>query len=202
MIELRKFLNKLTLKLPGGEIPHPKDYAKLLKTIHGRVDARLIQTILLRSLSQAMYSPENKGHFGLAFDAYTHFTSPIRRYPDLVVHRAIRDIIRRQFKPGEMNPLLEKYGEQCSMTERRADDATREAVDWLKCEYMMDKVGEEFPGLITSVTSFGFFVELSEIYVEGLVHISMLRNDYYQFDAVNMPYAANALENVIEWGIK
>lgn len=184
LTDLRKFLGELGLKLPGKEIPAPNDYAKLLKTIQDRPDAHLIQTILLRSLSQAIYSPENKGHFGLAFEAYTHFTSPIRRYPDLVVHRAIRAILRREFKPGEIDPKFQAYGEHCSMTERRADDATREAVDWLKCEYMMDKVGHEFDGIISSVTSFGLFVMLSEVYVEGLIHISMLKNDYYQFDPI------------------
>lgn len=183
LLDLRKFLNELALKLPGREQPIPRDYAKLLQTIKDRPDAHLIQTVLLRSLSQALYSSENKGHFGLSFDAYTHFTSPIRRYPDLIVHRSIRKILTRDFERGEANPQIEKFGEHCSMTERRADDATREAIDWLKCEYMMDKVGEEFPGVITSVTGFGFFVELSGIFVEGLVHISMLKNDYYQFDS-------------------
>lgn len=184
LTDLRKFLNELGLKLPGGETPSPRDYATLLAKVATRPDAHLIQTVLLRSLSQAIYSPDNKGHFGLAYEAYTHFTSPIRRFPDLIVHRALRKIIRRTFQPGETDPSLEKFGDHCSMTERRADEATREAVDWLKCEYMMDKVGEEFPGIITSVTNFGFFVELAEVYVEGLVHISLLRNDYYQFDPV------------------
>ncbi len=184
LMDLRKFLGELGLTLPGTAEPKPRDYAELLKKIASRPDARLIQTVLLRSLSQAVYSPDNKGHFGLAFDAYAHFTSPIRRYPDLLVHRAIRKILRGEHKPGQEDPQFEKYGEHCSMTERRADDATREAVDWLKCEFMQDKVGEEFSGMITSVTSFGLFVELTEIYVEGLVHISMLRNDYYQFDSI------------------
>ncbi len=181
--DLRKFLGEMGLKLPGGAKPTPKDYAKLLTAIADRPDARIIQTVLLRSLSQAIYSPENKGHFGLAFDAYAHFTSPIRRYPDLVVHRHIRHILQGNYKHTEDSlALLEKEGEHCSTTERRADDATREVVDWLKCEFMLDKVGEEFDGAITSVTGFGFFVELKDIYVEGLVHISTLPNDYYQFD--------------------
>lgn len=184
LTDLRKFLQELGLTLPGGEKPTPGDYATLLKKVAGRPDAHLIQTVLLRSLSQAIYSKENNGHFGLAYDAYTHFTSPIRRYPDLIVHRAIRKILQNKVVPDEDDPLLDKYGEHCSMTERRADDATREAIDWLKCEYMQDKVGDVFMGVITSVTGFGLFVELSEIYVEGLVHISMLRNDYYQFDPV------------------
>lgn len=182
--DLRLFLGEMGLTLPGGEEPTPRDYARLLSSISDRPDAHLIQTVLLRSLSQAVYSPVNKGHFGLAYDAYTHFTSPIRRYPDLQVHRSIRRILSRQFVPGEIDPHLETLGEHCSMTERRADDATREAVDWLKCEFMMDKVGEEFPGVIAGVTSFGFFVELKEIYAEGLVHISTLPDDYYSFDHV------------------
>lgn len=184
LVDLRKFLGELGLSLPGREEPAPRDYAKLLSMIEARPDVQLIQTVLLRSLSQAMYDPVNKGHFGLAFEAYTHFTSPIRRYPDLLVHRAIRRILRREFQPGEINPQFEKWGAHCSMTERRADDATREAMDWLKCEYMMDKIGQEFSGLISSVTNFGLFVVLKEVYVEGLVHISMLRNDYYQFDPI------------------
>ena len=184
LADLHKFLNEVGLSLPGGEKPEPKDYAKLLKSIADRPDAHVIQTILLRSLSQAVYTPEQKGHFGLAFEEYAHFTSPIRRYPDLVVHRSIRRVLRKEFVAGETDPKFAKYGEHCSMTERRADDATREAIDWLKCEYMMDKVGEEFDGVISSVTNFGLFVELKEIYVEGLVHISSLHNDYYQFDHI------------------
>jgi ribonuclease R len=184
LTDLRKFLGEMGLQLPGSAEPKPHDYAELLKKIASRPDARLIQTVLLRSLSQAVYSPEDKGHFGLAFDTYTHFTSPIRRYPDLLVHRAIRNILRHQYMAGEVDLRFVKYGEHCSMTERRADEATREAVDWLKCEFMQDKVGEEYHGIITGVTGFGLFVELMDIYIEGLVHISMLRNDYYQFDPI------------------
>ncbi len=183
LTDLRKFLGELGLKLPGQAVPKPRDYAELLDSISSRTDARLIQTVLLRSLSQAIYSPENKGHFGLAFDAYAHFTSPIRRYPDLLVHRAIRDILQKRPATDNLSAYY-AYGEHCSMTERRADEATREVMDWLKCEFMQDKVGEEFPGIITSVTSFGLFVELTDIYVEGLVHISLLKNDYYQFDPI------------------
>lgn len=182
--DLRRFLNEMGLTLPGGEEPTPRDYARLLTSVADRPDAHLIQTVLLRSLSQAVYTPENKGHFGLAYEAYTHFTSPIRRYPDLLVHRAIRRVLQRQYKEGEIDPRLEKLGEHCSMTERRADDATREAVDWLKCEFMMDKIGEEFNGVVSGVASFGFFVELVEIYAEGLVHISNLPDDYYHFDPI------------------
>ena len=150
---------------------------------------------MLRSLSQARYSPENIGHFGLAHDEYLHFTSPIRRYPDLLVHRAIRHHLQagnKKAKGGRPARSADSFaysvadmqslGEHCSMTERRADDATRDAVDWLKCEYMLDKVGEEYESIVSSVTSFGIFVELKEIYVEGLVHITALQNDYYHFD--------------------
>jgi ribonuclease R len=141
---------------------------------------------MLRSLRLAVYGPVNLGHFGLALEAYTHFTSPIRRYPDLLVHRAIRSLItsgknhRYPYEPATMQAL----GEHCSMTERRADEATRDAVAWLKCEFMLDKVGDEYDGIISSVTGFGLFVELKEIYVEGLVHITALPNDYYHFDAI------------------
>jgi ribonuclease R len=152
--------------------------------VKDRLDSHLIQTVLLRSLSQAVYSPELKGHFGLALDAYAHFTSPIRRYPDLLIHRAIRHCLLGKnpetFFYGF--PDMVTLGEQCSANERRADDATRDVVSWLKCEYMMDKIGDVLPGIISAVTSFGFFVELAEIYVEGLVHISNLGQDYYHFD--------------------
>lgn len=181
---LKQFLTEVGLKLPGRSAkPTPRDYAQLLTQITGRADAHLIQTVLLRSLSQAVYSMENKGHFGLAFDAYTHFTSPIRRYPDLIVHRLIRQVLQRKTRQKK-DPAFEKLGEHCSMTERRADEATREVMNWLKCEFMLDKVGEEFKGVISGVTGFGFFVELADIYAEGLVHLSTLPNDYYRFDAL------------------
>lgn len=182
--DLRGFLSELGLQLKGGEHPKPKDYADVLASLNGRDDAHMIQTVLLRSLSQAVYTPENKGHFGLAYDCYVHFTSPIRRYPDLLVHRAIRYIL--QNKPitefiYSHNDMM-RFGELSSANERRADDATRDVTDWLKCEYMCDKVGEEFDGVITGVTNFGLFVQLQSVYVEGLVHISELPEDYYDFD--------------------
>jgi len=196
LTDLREFLGELGLSLGGGDKPRAGDYAKLLDKIQGRPDAHLIQTVMLRSLSQARYSPDNIGHFGLAHDEYLHFTSPIRRYPDLLVHRAIRHHLRQQgrdtnSKRGGRKTAgsfayshvdMQSLGEHCSMTERRADEATRDAVDWLKCEYMLDKVGEEYEGIVSSVTSFGIFVELKEIYVEGLVHVTALQNDYYHFD--------------------
>lgn len=185
LADLRNFLTELGLNLKGGEHPKPKDYADVLQKIIGRDDAQMIQTILLRSLSQAIYTPENKGHFGLAYDCYVHFTSPIRRYPDLLVHRAIRYILQNkpiaEF-PYSHNDMM-KLGELSSLNERRADDATRDVTDWLKCEYMCDKVGEEFDGIITGVTNFGLFIQLQEVYVEGLVHISELPEDYYDFDS-------------------
>ena len=186
LTDLREFLNELGLGLSGGKEPTAKDYAELLDSVQGRPDRHLIQTVLLRSMAQAVYGPDNVGHFGLAYPEYTHFTSPIRRYPDLLVHRAIKHLIAggttEDFEYS--HPKLQALGEQCSSTERRADEATRDATDWLKCEYMLDKVGEEFGGIITSVNSFGIFVELDQIYVDGLVHITALDNDYYHFDPV------------------
>jgi len=184
LLSLKTFLGELGLALGGGADPKPLDYMHLVNSIKGRPDAHLIQTVLLRSLSQAVYSPEQKGHFGLALDAYTHFTSPIRRYPDLLVHRAIRHCLNGKkadsFHYGFPDMVI--LGEHCSANERRADDATRDVVNWLKCEYMMDKIGDVFDGIISAVTSFGFFVELADIYVEGLVHISSLGQDYFHFD--------------------
>ncbi len=184
--DLREFLAELGLNLPGGNKPTAQDYATLLGSVKGRPDAHLIQTVLLRSMQQAMYSSDNAGHFGLAYDAYTHFTSPIRRYPDLVVHRIIKHILAGGTAADldYSKPELQQVAEVCSGTERRADEATRDAESWLKCEYMRDKLGEEFNGTITSVQGFGIFVELDDIYVDGLVHITALDNDYYHFDPV------------------
>jgi ribonuclease R len=136
--------------------------------------------VLLRSLRQAMYSPENVGHFGLAYEAYTHFTSPIRRYPDLLVHRAIKAVLAgATYDPGDWVAL----GQHCSDTERRADEATRDVESWLKAYYMRDRIGERFSGSISGVAAFGVFVALDEVYVEGMVHVSELGNDYFQYDA-------------------
>ena len=176
---LREFLSEFGLGLTGGDDPQAKDYAKLLQQIKPRPDAQLLQTVMLRSLQQAVYSPDNVGHFGLAYEHYTHFTSPIRRYPDLLVHRSIKAALKgQQYAPGNWVEL----GGHSSMTERRADDATRDVEAWLKCYYMQDRVGEEFVGTIASVTGFGLFVALDDIYVEGLVHISELGSDYFHFD--------------------
>jgi ribonuclease R len=176
---LRDFLAELGLQLPGGAVPRPKDYAQVLERIRTRPDFNLLQTILLRSLKRAVYTPQNVGHFGLAFDAYVHFTSPIRRYPDLLVHRALKAILSGRKYDGVD---WEETGRHCSETERRADDASRDVEAWLKCFYMRDHVGETFSGTITGVTAFGLFVTLEDYYVDGLVHISELGRDYFQFD--------------------
>ena len=198
---LRAFLGELGLELRGGEKPTPAHYGELLDAVQGRDDVNVIQTMLLRSLRQAVYTPENEGHFGLHYPAYAHFTSPIRRYADLLVHRGIRHIIRSKVRTKTVQrqrgapeiareaifPYTERdmvaQGLHCSMTERRADDATRDVESWLKCEFLQEHVGDEFDGVIAAVTSFGLFVELQPIYIEGLVHISALPGDYYSFDA-------------------
>lgn len=186
LTDLHQFLGELGLRLEGGMAPTAIDYARLLDSIQERVDAHMIQTVLLRSMMQAVYSSENIGHFGLAFPAYAHFTSPIRRYPDLMVHRALKHLLTGE--PGETFeyslPQLITIGEHCSMTERRSDEATRDAADTLKCEFMMDRVGESFSGIIVSVNSFGIFVELQETYVTGLVHVTALDYDYFHFDPI------------------
>jgi ribonuclease R len=184
--KLRAFLGTLGLKFGGGMKPEPEHYAKLLEKVQERPDRHLIQTVMLRSLAQAVYTPENVGHFGLSLDFYAHFTSPIRRYPDLLVHRAIRHALRggtaQDFNYSGSH--MEQMGSHCSMTERRADEATRDALDRLKAEYMRDKQGEEFEGIVTGVTNFGLFVQIKDLYVEGLIHITSLPNDYYNHDAV------------------
>ncbi|MDQ3259337.1 MAG: ribonuclease R, partial [Pseudomonadota bacterium] len=176
---LREFLREFGLGLGGGNEPKASDYAKLLASIKVRPDFELIQTVMLRSLMQAVYSPDNLGHFGLAYEAYAHFTSPIRRYPDLVIHRSIKAVLNRErYQPGDWKEL----GVHCSQTERRADEASRDVLTWLKCYYMRDRINEEFVGTVSAVTGFGLFVALTELYVEGLVHISELGSDYFHFD--------------------
>ncbi len=179
---LRDFLASCALALPGGDAPTAADYAKLLLQIKDRPDYALLQTVLLRSLQQARYRPDNVGHFGLSYEAYAHFTSPIRRYPDLVVHRAIKAVLAgREYKPGGIS--WSELGVHCSLTERRADDATRDVENWLKCYFMQDKVGESFDGTISGVTSFGIFVTLDGLNIDGLVHVTELGRDYFHFDA-------------------
>ena len=177
---LRTMLKDFGLTLSGGDKPQAGDYADLLKRIKGKPYADMLQTVMLRSLQQAVYTPENVGHFGLAYDAYAHFTSPIRRYPDLLVHRGIKAVVEgKRYDAGDLHAI----GQHCSETERRADDATRDVEAWLKTYYMQDHVGEEFDGTISGVTHFGLFITLDELYVDGLVHISDLGQDYFQFDA-------------------
>jgi ribonuclease R len=185
--ELRVFLGELGLRLGGGPRPEPRHYAALIERTASRPDAYLIQTVLLRSLTRAIYTPVNAGHFGLAHQAYAHFTSPIRRYPDLMVHRAIKHVLGagRRDSFGYDVARMHALGDHASMTERRADEATRDAVSWLKCEFMMDRIGEVFAGTVSGVTAFGVFVTLDDIFVEGLVHVSVLGHDYFHFDPVH-----------------
>ncbi|MGB1868930.1 MAG: RNB domain-containing ribonuclease, partial [Porticoccaceae bacterium] len=201
LASVRDFLGELGIGLGGGDDPQPEDYQRVLRSVKGRDDAAVIQSVMLRSMSQAVYQPENFGHFGLAFEAYTHFTSPIRRYADLLVHRAIRSLIRSKKKlsavqrvagaeiidpkniyPYELGRLAE-IGEHLSVTERRADEATRDVVNWLKCEYLMDRVGEQYGGVVSAVTGFGLFVMLDDLHVEGLIHVTGLPKDYYYHEA-------------------
>jgi len=183
LAKLRDFLGEFGLQLGGGEEPKAGDYARLLESIKGRPDLQLLQTVMLRSLRQAVYSPDNVGHFGLAYEAYTHFTSPIRRYPDLLVHRAIKAaLLGQQYTPAQENGDWDAIGMHCSMTERRADEADRDVENWLKCYYMQDRIGEEFEGSVSAVVPFGLFVALHDVFVEGLVHISDLGSDYFHFD--------------------
>lgn len=184
--DVRSLLSQIGLSLGGGEQPTSKDYAALMKKIRERDDAPMLETILLRSMPLAAYSMINEGHFGLGFPTYAHFTSPIRRYPDLMVHRAIEHIISGNVAETyeySQQAVLE-LAEHCSMTERRAEEASRDAVQRLKCAYMKDKVGQEFEGIVSSVTAFGLFVVLDDIYIEGLIHISNLPIDYYHHDAI------------------
>ncbi|MDX1587950.1 MAG: ribonuclease R [Oleiphilaceae bacterium] len=215
--DVREFLAPLGLTLPGGDEPDPSDYQQLLSQVAHRSDSQIIQTVMLRSLKQAVYTPDQKGHFGLGFEEYAHFTSPIRRYPDLLIHRGIKSVIHgTALKSGVVKSLrglfgskskaqtvvpaerpdqelaqypytledVKKLGDHFSMTERRADDATRDVTAWLKCEFLRERVGEVFTGVISAVTGFGFFVNLKDVYTDGLVHISALGGDFYHFDKV------------------
>jgi ribonuclease R len=212
--QVRTFLKQAGLSLNGGDKPTAGDYAELLRQVKERPDAGLLQTMLLRSMQQAVYSPDNIGHFGLAYEAYAHFTSPIRRYPDLLTHRAIKAILLgkkyepklpdttvlntnvsnavrkqqakdkaegREKKAADLT-IWDALGVHCSANERRADEASRDVENWLKCYFMQDKLGEEFTGMITGVTTFGIFVQLDQLYVEGMVHITDLGADYFQYD--------------------
>jgi len=183
--EARVFLRQFKLLLNGGDQPQPRHFSEVIDKVDDPLTAKIVQTALLRSMKQALYSTENEGHFALNFDSYTHFTSPIRRYPDLLVHRQIRRLLENpKVKDDEQTTLqIKQTAEQASMAERRAESATREAVQWLKCEFMSHKIGDNLWGVVSSVTDFGLFVELEEFYVDGLVHITSLGQDYYRFDA-------------------
>ena len=212
--QLRTFLKQLGLNLGGGDNPSASDYAELMPKIKLRPDAVLLQTMLLRSMQQAVYSPENIGHFGLSYEAYAHFTSPIRRYPDLLTHRAIKAILLgKRYEPkgidtSVLNTMLspaarrqaakdkaegkqrnesdltiwDALGVHCSANERRADEASRDVEAWLKCYFIRDKLGEEFTGTISGVATFGIFVQLDTLFIEGLVHVTDLGADYFQYD--------------------
>lgn len=182
--DLHKFLADFGLQLEGSLDPSTKDIAAILDQVKTRKDRHLIETVLLRSMALAVYEGRNNGHFGLAFDHYTHFTSPIRRYPDLLVHRAIRHVLEDgNYEYGRDD--MHQFGVHCSMTERRAEEAVRDVNARMKCEFMLDKTGQVYVGTVSGVTGFGLFVELDNIYVEGLVHISSLPADYYHFDPVS-----------------
>ncbi|MET0322583.1 MAG: ribonuclease R [Duganella sp.] len=212
--QVRTFLKQVNLTLEGGDKPAAGDYASLMRQIKERPDASLLQTMLLRSMQQAVYSPDNIGHFGLAYEAYAHFTSPIRRYPDLLTHRAIKAIlVGKKYEPkipstSVLNTnvsnatrkqqakdkadgkekkaadltIWDALGVHCSANERRADEASRDVEAWLKCYFMQDKLGEEFTGIITGVATFGIFVQLDQLFVEGMVHVTDLGSDYFQYD--------------------
>jgi ribonuclease R len=212
---LRAFLRGVGLSLGGSEKPHASDYAALMAQVRDRPDAQMLQSMVLRSMQQAVYSPDNIGHFGLAYEAYAHFTSPIRRYPDLLTHRAIYAILQgKKYQPDVGHDVTlstgltkaaramqqaddeshsrkrnnvaiwEELGLHCSSNERRADEASRDVEAWLKCYFMRDKLGEEYGGMVNGVTTFGIFVQLDSLFIEGLVHITELGADYFQYDEV------------------
>jgi len=188
LVNLRKFLSSLGLTLEGGDEPKVEHYADLVNLVSDKPEiSSIVQSMLLRSLGQAIYSTKGNGHFALAFPIYTHFTSPIRRYSDLVIHRQIKSVISKSPKAEASlsNVDIAEVAKHCSYTERRAEDATRDVIVWLKAQYMQDKVGKEFEGVISSVKEFGIFVQLNEIFVDGLVHVKSLGNDYYHFDPLH-----------------
>ncbi len=179
----RQFLTAVGLTLEGGVQPESKHFAKVLLDAKGRDDENIIKTVVLRTMKQAVYTPANEGHFGLAFEDYTHFTSPIRRYPDLLVHRAINRVLdKNKRKPSKK---MIETGVHLSVTERRANDASRDVEQWLKCEYMRDKVGDTFNGVISGVAGFGIFIELTDVFVEGMIAMRDMKDDYYIFDDIH-----------------
>ena len=205
--QFRQFLQDLGIESQLPNDPSPEELTQALESLGDRPEKELIQTMLLRSMKQAVYQPENIGHFGLALKAYAHFTSPIRRYPDLVVHRAIKGILQQQQQPVSGAYIynedeVKQLGEQCSMTERRADDATREVADWLKCEFMQDHVGDEFTGVISSVTNFGLFVRLDDLQIDGMIHVSNLGHEYFHFDGAKQCLIGEHSRTVFRLGDK
>ena len=202
IVILREFLAGRGLRLSGGTIPSAMDFAHTLNSLRDRPDAGHIQNVMLRSLMQARYSADNTGHFGLALTHYAHFTSPIRRYPDLLLHRSIKHVLTRgKAKTFEYTAhRIEELSIHCSMTERRADEATRDVAMWLKCEFMSHRVGEELDGIVTSVAPFGLFVELDGLYVDGLIHVSTLEGDYYEFDSKHQRLVGSRTKRVFALG--
>ena len=211
LTNFKDFLKERGLTMEGGLEPTPKDYQAVMEQVADRPDAELIQIMLLRSMKQATYTPDNEGHFGLALEEYSHFTSPIRRYPDLILHRVIRYLLSKQ--EGEQSEQwtadggycykieeLDQLGVECSTTERRADEATRDVNDWLKCEFMQDHVGDTFEAVVASVTHFGMFVRLNDLFIDGLVHISSLGSDYYQYDNMRQRLVGEASGQVYQIG--
>ncbi|MFP3019116.1 MAG: ribonuclease R [Arsenophonus sp.] len=195
IVNLRTVFNEFGLILPGGMNPKSVDYAKVMDEVSERPDHELLQIMILRSMKQAIYDNENRGHFGLSLKSYAHFTSPIRRYADLSLHRSIKYLLSGQNRKNKHRLTINgglhsdsnqifQLGEHCSMTERRADEAIRDVSDWLKCDFMQDQIGNVFTGIIISVTAFGFFVRLKDLFIDGLVHVSSLNNDYYRYDNV------------------
>ncbi|WP_212846470.1 ribonuclease R [Acinetobacter sp. TGL-Y2] len=179
ILKVRDYVKLLGLPFP--EQPTQKDYQAVIEATKDRIDAPSIHAVLLRSMMQAYYGPNNAGHFGLAYDAYTHFTSPIRRYPDLLLHRAIKAHLQQ--KPSPLSGgALEEAGTHFSATERRADEASRSVTTWLKCHYMQQHIGEEFVGIVSATAEFGLFVTLKDLYVDGMVHVSQLGDDFFVFD--------------------
>jgi ribonuclease R len=183
--QLRQFLQGFAISLPKDRDLLPQDFSAILRSVADNEEARLIETVVVRSMPQAVYQPANIGHFGLALEHYAHFTSPIRRYPDLLVHRGIRHVLRggtaEDLPPDLQN--MEAFGQQCSLKERRADEATRDAMSWLKCQYMQDKIGQEFDALVTGVVDFGLFVQVKGLQIDGLLHVSALGSDYFTRDS-------------------
>jgi ribonuclease R len=200
--DARVFLRQFKLLLGGGDQPEPKHFSEVINKVDDPLTAKIVQTALLRSMKQARYDVENDGHYALNFDSYTHFTSPIRRYSDLIVHRQIRRLINDPDARDDSDTFkrIQQSAEQASMTERRAESATREAVQWLKCEFMSHKIGDKLWGVVSSVTDFGLFVELEEFYVDGLVHITSLGNDYYRFDSDKRELAGETSNRIYKIG--